>query len=195
MKNDDNYMYDDDLIEIKSEDEQFNMYFCEYYALFIKRIERMKELDNDTDRRTYLDMLFISIRALLIEQEKNKSNYTLQNFLRRNGQDALICKINDYLNTRINSMYTLREVIKIITDKFIAHHDSLQVSEQEIADDKPKEQMNTDKILIAKEVFTRNLFLMDIARTDFPYSVENIACFIQGIVDEAKASLPQNSNI
>lgn len=183
-----NGSYDDDLIEIKSEDEQFNMYFDNYYILLVSRTKRMQELTECIDIKSYLDIILISLRALMIESGRHTYNYTLQNYLIRNGRPDLVQRVTEYLDTRINSLYTLREILKISTDKFLAHYDSLQVSEKEIPIYIPEEQMSDERIFPPQELFKRTIFMMDIMRDDFPFHIEKIVGFVQEIVEDVKCN-------
>ena len=154
--------------------------FLGYFNLLASRCDRLQQLDVDSlDRITYRDMCLVMIRALLIESKNRTENYTLQNFLLRHGQASLANEVNGYLNQSINSLMTLRDALKLIVDKFIAHNDSIVEFDAEFNDN------NLSDIF-----FKRLLFLSDINVSSYPFTIERIVEFIREMVN--KISLPSD---
>lgn len=120
--------------------------FMKNFYLLLRRYKRFKEVDKqgnrDIDVVTYFDIIMVQIRALLIENPVYKKNYTAQIFLKNFKRQELSKKIDDMLETQFfeEEMFiiktknggkekiplTIKEVIKILTDKFICHYDSLE---------------------------------------------------------------------
>jgi len=153
--------------------EYFDNTFMEYFSLLEKRTERMLDLDlKSLDYGTYRDMCLVMLRAILMENKSNKNNYTVQNYFVRHGREDLAKEINDYLETKINKIYTLREVLKMTVDKCIAHNETLV-----------KRDCNGDESEIKMEIiFKKELFLHDITRRDYPYTIERIVSKIKSVL-------------
>jgi len=116
----------------------FIKHFEIHWNLFVRRYIRFKELENSVtygefDYCTYFDMLIVHIRAMCIESPNLKSNYTIQNMLRRIDKPELAQKIDDELEKPLiealidkdtENPLTLRKAIKILSDGFICHYDN-----------------------------------------------------------------------
>ncbi|MBR3352748.1 MAG: hypothetical protein IKG35_11600, partial [Erysipelotrichaceae bacterium] len=81
---------ENNLIDLLEYIKNFNMHF----ELLLRRYNRFKEINNitndDIDVITYLDMIVVQLRAICIENNtKYKNNYTVQNLLRKVGEEEL----------------------------------------------------------------------------------------------------------
>ena len=126
--------------------EVFIVRFLKNYQLLVDRYNRFKELgdvfygEKDKkkiiDRFTYFDMIIVQLRAICIENEQNKNNYTLQNLLKKTGNDELVKQIDEILeqpfvegidyatsNNSHKRPLTIRNAIKILADNCICHYD------------------------------------------------------------------------
>lgn len=127
-------LYQGELREISD----FIRHFEINWNLFLKRYTRYKELEENAtidnfDYSTYFDILVVQIRAMCIENELLKNNYTVQNVLRRIGEEKLAEKIDFELERPLSEIFvdkstgkpiTLRNSIKMLADKFICHYDN-----------------------------------------------------------------------
>jgi hypothetical protein len=94
--------------------------------LLIRRVKKLEQIKSGTvDYWTYYDIILVQIRALFIESPRLKSNYTVQNYLIKIGENKLAEEINEYFDTELSPGITLREAIKVSVDKFIAHYDEI----------------------------------------------------------------------
>lgn len=144
-----------------------------YLSLLNKRTQRLSELDkNSIDYITYRDIILVMLRAILIESPGNNKNYTVQNFLKRHNRIDLADKINDYLNQDINKIYTLREAIKIVVDKNIAHNENMVKYSEE----------SKEEELDMKNIFCDSLYLNDIKNDNFPFTIEKIVATINNTI-------------
>lgn len=105
-------------------------HFAIHYRLLLKRYKRFKEIDNihntDIDVITYLDMIVVQIRAMCIESQNLKENYTAQTLLRKLGKNDLADKIDNMLNEPFipETDFSIRTAIKRLADGFICHYDN-----------------------------------------------------------------------
>lgn len=167
--------------EFKGWEKIYDETFYSYFTLLKHRTCRLDNLEVDSfDYLTYRDMCLVMIRALLIESERLKENYTLQNFLIKHNRADLKLQVDNYLNQNINSMLTLRKALKISVDKFIAHNDTLV-----------KEYPSGEKQFCTEDFALRYLFLSDISRADYPFSISKITNFIGNILNQ----IPENEII
>lgn len=154
----------------------FTESFFSYFNLLKARTEKLDSMERGTlDYDTYRDMCLVMLRGILVENQQLKHNYTIQNFLRLYQREDLICKIEEYLDTPINSRYTLKKAIKIVVDKYIAHNDSIIAYTEE-----------GDEDTIDDERFDRSLFLCDIENDIFPFTISKIIKYIEDIIKEVK---------
>lgn len=152
----------------------FDETFFSYYILLTKRAERLQTLNiKSFDYQTYTDMCLVMIRALLIESERLKENYTLQNFLEKHERPDLVVTINDYIDQPINKLMTLREALKIAVDKYIAHNDKMVFKDNE-----GENQLDMDLL------FKRGIFMKDIRRDSYPFTIERITELIKNVVEQ-----------
>lgn len=107
--------------------EHFNIHF----KLLLRRYKRFKEINklhnNDIDVVTYLDMIVVQLRAMCIENERYKENYTAQILLRKVGEEKLAQKIDNMLNEDFydgSLQVNIRTALKILADEFICHYDN-----------------------------------------------------------------------
>ena len=120
--------------------EMFEIHFNE----FVSRFDRYKEIlkfywshrDNKAynDLTVYVDLLLVHIRAMCIENEKYCDNYTAQNFLESIGRKDLAENINNVLSKGFwahqdEGSRSVRDSIKICSDKYICHHDSININD------------------------------------------------------------------
>ena len=70
---------------------EFIDHFNVHYQLLLRRYRRFKEIEDiyntDIDVMTYLDIIIVQLRAMCIEKESNKKNYTAQILLRKMGKN------------------------------------------------------------------------------------------------------------
>ena len=167
-------MPDGDDFGFKGWDAIFDETFLSYVQLLVQRTNRLSQLDLESlDYQTYTDMCLVMIRALLIESERLKDNYTLQNFLTKHEKLKLAEDVNEYIEQPINKMMTVRDALKISVDKFIAHNDTMTFCDAE-----GEMQLHTDLW------FKRGLFMKDIRRKDYPFSIAKITAYISSIVSQ-----------
>lgn len=84
---------------------------------------------------TYYDVVLTQMRALFIENKREKDNYTVQNFLIQIGIEEYAEKIDNYLSeTMLSNELSLRDGIKLSVDKFIVRNDN--VTDKEVNDEK-----------------------------------------------------------
>lgn len=126
-------MPDEEYVELMDYIKHFNVHF----ALLLRRDKRFKEINTvsncDIDVITYLDMIVVQLRAMCIENERYKNNYTAQILLRKVGEFELAQKIDDML---IENFYDgslqvdIRTALKILADEFICHYDNFDGENQ-----------------------------------------------------------------
>lgn len=126
----------------------FIVRFLKNYQLLVDRYKRFKELGNVfvgerdekriLDRFTYFDMIIVQLRAMCIENERFKENYTLQNLLKKTGNNGLAKQIDQVLeNPFVEGIefltaddskarpLTIRNALKVLADNCICHYDGL----------------------------------------------------------------------
>ena len=121
---DDEYLQQLNLVEyIKN----FNVHF----TLLLRRYKRFKEIDSaqnhDIEVITYLDMIIVQLRAMCIENERYKNNYTAQILLRKVNENDLADKIDAMLKEDFydgSLQVDIRTALKILVDEFICHYDN-----------------------------------------------------------------------
>ena len=76
-------------------------HFNVHFTLLLRRYKRFREIDDihntDIDVITYLDMIVVQLRAMIIESPYYKKNYTAQILLRKIGEDELANRIDSML--------------------------------------------------------------------------------------------------
>jgi len=166
----------DDYFPFIGWDNVYDNIFYKYIDLLNLRTQRLNELPIDsTDYETYRDICLIMIRSILMETNTRKGNYTLQNYLTSHERIDLKDAIEDYLDQKVNSLYSLREAIKNVVDKSLAHFDSL------IADMK-----NNEKELNVEHLLKKTLFLLDIKREEYPFTIQKVVNVINDAVNEIR---------
>lgn len=117
----------DELMELAEYIRHFNI----HYALLLRRYARFKEIDDihntDIDVITYLDMIIVQLRAMCIENDRLKKNYTAQILLRKVGEPELSQKLDEMLDEEFLSSgtgFTIRKALKTLADGFICHYDN-----------------------------------------------------------------------
>ncbi|MEG1385518.1 MAG: hypothetical protein RSD08_09490, partial [Oscillospiraceae bacterium] len=103
--------------------------------------------------------------------------YTLQNFLKKHNKSQLADEVNRYIEQPINKMMTVREALKISVDKFIAHNDSIT-----FCGDDGETQLRLESW------GKRSLFMHDIRREDYPFSIAKITAYISNMVSQVNLS-------
>ena len=119
---------EDEMLELFEYIEHFNIHF----KLLLRRYKRLKDIYSienakDIDVITYVDMILVQLRAICIENERYKNNYTAQILLHKIGEDDLANKIDEMLNEEfyVGSMQVnIRKALKILADEFICHYDN-----------------------------------------------------------------------
>ena len=119
---------EDEMLELFEYIEHFNIHF----KLLLRRYKRLKDIYSienakDIDVITYADMILVQLRAICIENERYKNNYTAQILLRKIGEDDLANKIDEMLNEEFydgSMQVNIRKALKILADEFICHYDN-----------------------------------------------------------------------
>lgn len=119
---------EDEILELFEYIEHFNIHF----KLLLRRYKRLKDIYSienakDIDVITYIDMILVQLRAICIENERYKNNYTAQILLRKIGEDDLANKIDEMLNEEFydgSMQVNIRKALKILADEFICHYDN-----------------------------------------------------------------------
>ena len=106
-------------------------HFNVHFTLLLRRYKRFKEINTvpnvDIDVITYIDMIIVQLRAMCIESERYKHNYTAQILLRKVGEEELADKIDAMLNEDFydgSRQVTIKIALKILADEFICHYDN-----------------------------------------------------------------------
>lgn len=142
---------------------EYIKHFNVHFALLLRRYKRFKEINtignSDIDVITYLDMIVVQLRAMCIENERYKNNYTVQILLRRVGEFELAQKIDDMLKEDFydgSLQVDIRTALKVLADEFICHYDNFDGDNQHrlsLADifmnrlRSPYEKINLDYIM------------------------------------------------
>lgn len=110
---------------------EFIRHFNVHFALLLRRYKRFREINtignDDIDVITYLDMIVVQLRAMCIESERYKKNYTAQILLRKVGEEAIAQRIDDMLQEDFydgSLQVDIRTALKILADEFICHYDN-----------------------------------------------------------------------
>ena len=116
-----------ELLELFDYIKHFNVHF----SLLLRRYKRFKEINTvpnaDIDVITYIDMIIVQLRAMCIESERHKHNYTAQILLRKVGEEELADKIDAMLNEDFSDgsmQVTIKTALKLLADEFICHYDN-----------------------------------------------------------------------
>lgn len=96
------------------------------------RINKAIEIDTMVKENHYeflmtFDSAMVLFRAMFLESENLKGNYTFQNFCRMIGKPDVAQKIDDYLRTKFVDWRekSIRDVLKFLADKFVCHVDDI----------------------------------------------------------------------
>ncbi|HDD8623746.1 TPA: hypothetical protein PBO66_004280, partial [Escherichia coli] len=111
----------------------------------LARIERVIEKNNekiktpDIDLDALIDAIYINCRSMFCEDPNLKTNYTLQNCLRNanyNNEADLIDNILKETNftDKIVKDLSFFNLVKLVSDKSIAHQDNLSEDKRKIID-------------------------------------------------------------
>lgn len=82
----------------------------------------------------FLESILVDVRAILMENEQYKKNYTMQNSFKINslGEGSndiskFVSEIDEYMKKTVlpDGQTSFYEAVKFYTDKYIAHHDSM----------------------------------------------------------------------
>ena len=119
---------EEEMLELFEYIEHFNIHF----RLLLRRYKRLKDIYSiqnakDIDVITYIDMILVQLRAMCIENERYKNNYTAQILLRKIGEEDLANKIDEMLNEEFydgSMQVNIKTALKILTDGFICHYDN-----------------------------------------------------------------------
>lgn len=112
--------------------ESFIESFKEKMMLLLKRINKFTTLEENTDEYyIYFDIILIQIRAMFIENERNKNNYTSQIYAKNLESEYHVSLINNILHERLLDDFTIRDGIKLIVDKTLAHYDFISEKDKE----------------------------------------------------------------
>lgn len=154
---------DTEFLKVSDYIKHFNIHF----ALLLKRYKRFKEIDDihntDIDVVTYLDMIIVQLRAICIESERNKKNYTAQVLLRKVGEGALADKIDAMLKEDFydgSLKLDIRTALKILADEFICHYDNFD---------------DDDHRLMLSEIFMNDL--------RNPYKIKNLDYIMRTLIN------------
>ena len=112
---------------------EFIRHFNIHYSLLLRRYAKFKTIDkfdsSNIDLVTYLDIIVVQLRAMCIENPKNKRNYTVQSLLKQLGEPQLAQRIDDMLNEEffgndVIPAFPIRKALKLLADEFICHYDN-----------------------------------------------------------------------
>ncbi|MGI5849925.1 MAG: hypothetical protein ACOX8Q_07655 [Christensenellales bacterium] len=129
-------MSDKELSEEKDMDELFLLAqyidnFNIHFSLLLRRYKRFREINivgnKDIDVITYLDIIIVQLRAICVENERYKNNYSAQVLLRKVGENALADRIENMLSQEFLEGcedFPIRKAIKTLADDFICHYDN-----------------------------------------------------------------------
>ena len=119
----------DELLLLGDFIEHFNI----HYSLLLRRYRKFRNIDkakkNNIDLITYLDIIVVQLRAMCIENPKNKKNYTVQSLLKQLGEPQLAQRIDDMLEEEffgddVVSGFPIKRALKLLADGFICHYDN-----------------------------------------------------------------------
>lgn len=119
--------------------------FSKIFITLLARIERVIEKNNekirtpDIDLDALIDAIYINCRSMFCENPNLKTNYTLQNCLRNanyNNEADLIDNILKETNftDKIVKDISFFNLVKLFSDKSIAHQDNLSEDKRKIID-------------------------------------------------------------
>ena len=115
---------------------EINDFFENYFSKAEENLEVLKTLKKSKKNNSLFLLAFkqemIHIRASLIENSKLKKNITIQNYFRLYGRADLAEQIDNLLQLNVKKGLSLREMIKVTVDKFIAHYDEPSERDKEI---------------------------------------------------------------
>lgn len=123
-------------------------------------------------------MSLVQLRALCIESPNLNSNYTLQNYLKTHGFEEKASEVDAFFNRSIGGKITLREVIKVTTDKFIAHYDTITIGNNS----------DLDYEYEAERSFYRFLCEKDLSRKESGISLYSILDFMEQMVNDVEVN-------
>lgn len=127
--------------------------FSSEFVILLEKLQKLVELNSnpveplDILHRTLIDSIYIDCRALFCEKKgKLPDNYTLQNCFRIAGIapiDSAIDWVNQIIekvcfNDEVVKDYSFKEWVKFVTDKTVAHKDSLTEEERNLINHKYK---------------------------------------------------------
>lgn len=125
---------------------EFQSNFNNNFELLVYRLNKLKTLSpfdycNHFEWLTYSDSIITQFRAMFMENQQKKTNYTYQIFLKDIGENEKADAIDKYLdqaffNSSImelknkNEVLSIRSAVKFIADKFICHYDNVNSYEK-----------------------------------------------------------------
>lgn len=116
---------------------EYIKYFDIHYSLLLRRYERFREINkiqnHDIDVITYFDMIVVQLRAMCIENDRLKKNYTAQILLRKLNKPKLADELDAMLNEEFMdgfTDFTIRNALKFLADGFICHYDNIDKTEK-----------------------------------------------------------------
>lgn len=128
-----------------------------FYKKFVnlrKKIHHIIGEDGEQDSFIYevfVDSILIDCRAIFLENDKYKFNYTLQNTYRARGFSEYADYIDKYFNKIIKDNKTLKDIIKDYVDKQIAHYEYLEENNEKL--------INENILLILNRTSIDNIFI------------------------------------
>lgn len=149
-----------------SEDlDRMDIFFESFLSILIKRSHQLNQLTDPLAYATYFEMILVQIRAIAIESPRYKDNITIHNYLLKklggSGADALSQYLSQPIDEqRMDSQMPVREALKIVVDKSIAHYD----------------EPNSD------DVFTIDYLKMLLADSSHPFYLCNIVDSLAEII-------------
>ena len=102
----------------------FNIEHLEYRFARLSAIDLSKH-ENQKEYLMLFDSFLALFRALFLEN--GNKQYSIQNYYRVKGQAEIAKEIDDYLDGKMFSWTdkSIREVLKILADKFVCHIDPI----------------------------------------------------------------------
>ena len=121
---------------IRDRKDQIEDFFYRYFTKVEENLAILETLELIDDKSPIWMIAFkqelTHLRAHLIEGSDQKKNITVQNYLRLYDRADLAVKIDLLLQTEIKENLSLRDAIKEVVDKHIAHYDKTSVDSDNI---------------------------------------------------------------
>ena len=123
---------------LRDKQDQLDTFFENYFSKAEENLAVLDALDLAGSNNSLYMLAFkqemVHLRASLIENAKLQKNITIQNYFKLYGRNDLAQAIDCLLQIDVKNGLTLRELIKVTVDKFIAHYDKPTQKDKEVYD-------------------------------------------------------------